>query len=131
VAKITARELFGIRVIEDLEHVCLTSCESGGLDIQSSSGEAGGLVGACIHMGACSVLSALFPLLDRPTAELLPAIYHRRRDGADVAEALRSEVCERLRAARDQSQSVPFEQSSIDMGIPLTWWGALKPYCSG
>jgi CHAT domain-containing protein len=148
---ITAAEIFGLPPLSSLNHVCLASCVSGRSDIGKSSGEPRNLVAAFLHIGASSVLSSLYPLIDRPAANLISSIYKRRASGDELAEAIRNEICERLIIARQKGHSVicldenapssetsgPYINEQINgwyenQGVlPLSWWAGLKPTCPG
>ncbi|WP_139068738.1 CHAT domain-containing protein, partial [Hyphomonas sp. ND6WE1B] len=148
-ARVEAREIFRLTPVRGLRHVSLASCRSGFPDIGRSSSEPSGLVSAFIHLGAASVFSSLYPILDQPAADLVAALYRRRAEGHDTAEAFRDEIISRLEQVRQAGgQTGEFGESPASGGdkttrallagwrredpvLPLSWWAGLKPVCPG
>lgn len=95
-APVTVSDLLALGELQWLGHVCLSSCQSGRSDAREMPGEAIGLVMAFIQAGAASVLSSYYLIGDDTTADFMPALYRHRLAGKNIAEALRSEACERL-----------------------------------
>lgn len=149
--RITTKQLDNLPRLSLLRHVSLASCQSGFPDIGRFASDPRGLAAAFVNLGAESVLTSIYPLLDTPTTELVTGMYRRQKEGSDVAEALRAEICERLAAARAADTNVfslngPAPSSQVDdhgmrkavtaltQGEPVvltSWWAGLKPICSG
>lgn len=82
---LTARQVASLRLRASL--VVLSSCESAGGGIRSGEGVAG-LTSAFLAAGAPTVLSTLWPVDDRITADLMDSFYAALSDGHPPGEAL-------------------------------------------
>lgn len=113
---VTVLDLLGMPPSQAMGSVCLACCRTGKQDLLGQGHESVGLVEAFLALGATSVLSSLYPILDEAAAELIPDVYARRLEGADLAEALTMTVRHRM-SRRD----IP--------PLPLINWAALRATC--
>lgn len=152
---VSVGDLLKLGEVKWLRHVCLASCQSGRSDTRQMPGESIGFVGAFIQAGAASVLSSYYVISDDATAEFIPAFYRRRMGGKDIAEALRNEVCDRLKVWRtsrpeNRANGQPSTHKSEDREddlepvrslrigpagvaqrqLSLLDWAAFKPTCA-
>jgi CHAT domain-containing protein len=87
---LTVREILALSLAADL--VTLSGCRTGlsysatGNDLADD--DRTGLVEAFLHAGARDVLATLWPVADRPTAQLMDAFYRRLMTGETPVEAL-------------------------------------------
>ena len=104
-----------------LGDVCLAGCYTAMSDIRGGFNEGLGLAEAFLILGATSVLTAHYCILDRETSQMIPDLYRLRLKGTDFAEALHQWVRVRLKAARRGQQ--------MGVGADLVQWAAFRPIC--
>ncbi|HEX9563576.1 MAG TPA: CHAT domain-containing tetratricopeptide repeat protein [Gemmatimonadaceae bacterium] len=87
--RLEVHEVFGLALNADLVvlSACQTAVGSGVLADVPAGDDWVGLTRAFLHAGAASVLATLWPVADRPTADLMERFYERF-DGQDAAGAL-------------------------------------------
>lgn len=112
------------------ELIVLSACETGVGEVSPSEGLYG-LTRAFQYAGARSVLSSLWAVPDRSTADLMVSFHRHRRAGMNSAQALRQAQLELLRRhavgtsgnARGVGGLVPAVDRATPFAAPLHWAG--------